>query len=154
MIQNPSMKSNFTAFLLMLLLGSVCIPSCKSRTAQSSVHVASFGAIPDDSICDMEAIHKAIQYAIGNDIQVVQFNAGTYNMKDTVSVEGYGGCYIAIFEASNLSLIGKTDIHGRPATRLERNLILNNETNAANQLRIERSDGMRCASAHAWYLKR
>lgn len=142
MIHKPFMKSMFAAYLLMLLLVSVCIPSCKSRTAQSSLHVAAFGAVPDDGICDMEAIHNAIQYAIGNHIQEVHFDAGTYNMKDTVSVDGYGGCYIAIFEARDLTLTGKTDGQGRPATRLERNLVLNNETNATNQLRIERSDGI------------
>jgi hypothetical protein len=107
------------------------------------LHVSEFGAIPDDGQCDMEAINQAIRTAIRNQVPQLNFDAGTYNMRNTCVVPGRGyENYIVIDKAENLALVGQTDADDRPATRLERNLVLNNDTNPPHQVFISNSKGV------------
>jgi len=108
--------------------------------AAGTVRVADFGAVPDDGKCDMESIHRAIQTAIGENRRTVVFEAGVYQLTETVAIAKKGDHhYIGIFDAENLTLIGQTDRSGRPITRLERTVKLDNETKPHIQINIEHS---------------
>ena len=107
------------------------------------VRVADFGAVPDDGKCDMDAINRAIQTALSSGAREVVFEAGTYNLRSTVTIPGRGhDNYIGLFEVSDLALVGRTDREGRPATRLERNVELNNDTKPNYQLDIADSENI------------
>lgn len=108
--------------------------------AAFALHVADFGAVPDDGKCDMEAINTAIRTAIKAGDPEVVFASGVFNMRTTCAVPGKGyENYITLNEVENLSLVGQTDTSGRPTTRLERNLTLNNDTSAPYQVDISNS---------------
>lgn len=108
-----------------------------------SLHVASFGAVPDDGICDTEAINNAIQTAMQTGIRNVLFDAGMYELVETSSVSNpRNDNYIGIFYANDLALIGAVDNQGIPATRLERKLELNNDTDPFHTFDVWYSNGV------------
>lgn len=92
-------------------------------TADNSVFVRDFGAIPDDDKSDTEQITKAIKYAHANNKKYVVLDDGVYNLRGdegqipTIYIKG----------VNNLILIGQVTSDGQPATTLEVNLSLTNE---------------------------
>lgn len=93
-----------------------------------AVHVADFGAYPDDGKDDAEPIRQAVEKAVKNRDPEVRFSAGTYQLDNPKDFPKEGLCYLGIFNASNLVISGETYQDGRPSTRLERRFKLNNET--------------------------
>jgi hypothetical protein len=123
-------KKTATGFVVLLLSASLCFAS----------HVAEFGAVPDDGLCDMDAINRAVQAAAEKKDPAVYFDAGTYNLRNTCAVPEKGDTnYIVISKAEHLALIGKSGSDGRPVTRLERNLILSNDSMPPLQVNISYS---------------
>lgn len=124
----------FSKLMSVWVCFTVLVPLCQA------LHVAEFGAVPDDGACDMQAISRAIQAAIENKDPQVLFAAGTYNLRNTCTVPGKEqNNYIVIDQAETLALIGTTGPDGHPATRLERNIILDNDSKPPIQVDISRS---------------
>ncbi|GHC03704.1 hypothetical protein GCM10007047_20430 [Cerasicoccus arenae] len=99
--------------------------------------------MPNDSLCDMGAIDAAIHAAIEQGASQLIFDAGVYNLRETVSVPGFGhDNYMVIDGAKALELVGAVDSEGLPATRLERNIMLSNEAKPAIQLRVRNCQGL------------
>jgi hypothetical protein len=133
--------------------------------AGRSLHVSAFGAVPDDGICDMAAIHKAIQAAANQgateerfagkerkgkarssqraanpSTTEVRFAAGVYDLIEPVAIQGKEqNHYINISKAKDLTLTGAVDASGRPTTRLERHVKLNNDSDPYYELSISDS---------------
>lgn len=128
------------------LIAAFSLSACLTSSHAEVLHVRDFGAIPDDEVCDMDAINSAIQAAVQTHASQLVFEAGTYNLRQTIEVEGYGHeNYLVIHEADTLELVGAVDESGRPTTRLERNFELNNDAQPPIQVRLRNSKsiGMR-----------
>ena len=111
-----------------------------ATASASAIDVADFGALPNDGKCDTLAIEAAIQAARRSKQTEIRFAAGTYNLTRTVT----GGLtgkdyYLGVNDAENLAFIGATDEAGRPATRLERTIVLNNDAAPPNQISVQHS---------------
>ncbi len=98
-------------------------------------NVADFGAVPNDGKCDVEAIARAIAAAKRAQGGEIRFAAGTYNLRQPTSRE----YYLGLVESEHVALVGAVDAAGRPATRLERNFKLTNDTSLPPQLMVLRS---------------
>lgn len=125
------MNYNLASIIALLLVFCAAEPV-------SALDVSDFGALPDDGKCDTLAISAAIQAALRSQRTELRFAAGVYNLTRTVS----GGAvakdyYIGVNGAENLAFIGATDPAGRPATRLERNVVLDNDAMPPNQISIQ-----------------
>lgn len=116
---------------LVLLLILAFAGSARART----IHVSEFGATPDDGRCDMKAIAAAIAAATREKGAEVRFAAGTYNLT-TPATPQY---YLGLINTQNITLRGEVDASGRPATRLERNVTLNNDTSVPLQILVQGS---------------
>jgi len=139
-----SLRSAFTAILLAPL---VALTAAETKTpALASVRVldvAEFGAVPNDGKDDTLAIEAAIQAARRSQPTEIHFAAGTYNLIRTVSGKTSGtDYYIGVKDAENLAFVGATNGAGKPATRLERNLVLNNDAMPPNQICIQHSSNI------------
>lgn len=88
-----------------------------------SIHVSSYGAYPGDGVDDSAAIRAAINYAGANDIEVINFDAGIYDLITPV----YNSYHVLLVGCDHLTLHGAVDNEGAPATRLLRHLPLANE---------------------------
>lgn len=121
-------KINLTAFFFFMFM------CCRTE----AVDVADFGALPDDGKCDTAAIRKAIQAAVSQGGAEVHFAAGVYDLIETVPGNGHDN-YIDISDAQNIALVGETDSSGRPATRLERHIKLNNDSSPYYEVSISDS---------------
>jgi len=129
--------------ILSVLFAALAVPLLLNGAAPRVLNVADFGAVPDDGICDMEAIHRALQAAVRSGNTEVHFAAGTYNLASPITISGRTGArYLDLVKAENVALIGAVDAQGRPVTRLQRDLELNNDTNPPSQLIIEESSGV------------
>lgn len=100
---------------LFLLTGS-------SAASSGSIHVSSYGAYPDDGIDDVAAIKSAITYAKANDIAVINFSDGAYDLITPPS-----SYHVLLVNCHDLTLQGAVDAEGDPSTRLLRHLSLANE---------------------------
>lgn len=128
--------NKFKAYLITIL-------NCLMFPFLWSLHVAEFGAFPDDGKCDMNAINAALVAAKKNNKPVIYFDAGTYNLRNTCIVPGKGyENYITLHKFKNFTIEGATDKNGKPATRIERNLKLSNDTEAPHQVDISYSKGI------------
>lgn len=105
----------------------------------SAIHVADFGAQPDDGRCDTESIRRAIEKAIQSGDPEVHFSAGTYQLDRPLDFPKEGSSYVGIFSATNLVISGETLQDGKPSTRLERRFKLNNETQLPLMINISHS---------------
>ena len=87
-----------------------------------SIHVKDFGAIPDNGMCDAEAIRKAIAYAKENNVAEIIFDAGRYDLKIGSDVElDSKRAYVILDQITGgLKLTGQTDEEGNPSTVLVR----------------------------------
>jgi hypothetical protein len=106
--------------------------------AAHAMHVSEFGAKPDDGRCDTEVLNAALVAAKQNGARELNFAAGTYNLTKPIAKDHY----LALVEIKNLALVGAVDARGEPLTRLERNIKLNNDTQAPIQLSVLRSTGI------------
>jgi hypothetical protein len=135
-----------SSFVVWCALGPVPLPAFAAPNTQPTnsvriINVAAFGALPNDGKCDTLAIAAAIKAARdSNQPTEIRFAPGTYNLTRTVS-GGMGAkdCYIGLTDAENLTFAGATDDAGRPATRLERSVDLNNDATPPSQLIIQDS---------------
>lgn len=118
-----------------LLLLGVCLGS-----KAAALSVADFGAIPNDDQCDAAAIRRAIETAAERGDSEVRFEAGTYRLVEAAGVRDRA--YISIVELRNIALVGAVDASGRPTTRLERVLELDNDTDPYHQIYINKSHGI------------
>ena len=80
------------------------------------VHVADFGATPDDGVDDAPMIQEALDYLTASGRTRLEFAAGTY---DLFTVAGGSG-YVALNNLTDCGVVGATDDAGAPATRLVR----------------------------------
>lgn len=87
---------------------------------EKKVDVSSFGAAADDSKDDSNQIQAAIDYAIDNNIPVVQFQAGVYDFSKNPVSDNSIGAYIKIIKANGLTLAGSLNDDGTPATVFRR----------------------------------
>jgi len=116
-------------------------PVLHLAVSASALDVGDFGAVPDDDQCDAAAIRRAIAAAAEQGDPEVRFAAGTYRLTDTEAAGGTSA-YIHIYELRNIALVGATGPDGRPATRLERVLQLDNDTDPHHQISINKSHGI------------
>lgn len=107
-------------------------------TKASALNVRDFGAVPNDEQCDAAAIRGAIAAAAEHGDPEVLFEEGTYRLKDAEKPGG-ARAYINIIERRNIALVGTVGADGRPTTRLERALKLDNDTNPDLQINISKS---------------
>mgnify|MGYP002409911190 FL=1 len=117
-------------------------PATEDRAVGDSrpLDVAEFGAVADDGQCDTLAIEAAIRAALRLKRTEIRFAAGTYNLTRTVSGGMTGkDSYLCLRAAENLTLSGATDEAGRPLTRLERKVVLDNDAMPPNQVSIQQS---------------
>jgi hypothetical protein len=83
-----------------------------NQTQSAIIHVKDFGAIPNDGSDDTVAILKAIDHLKQSGANVLQFDAGRYD----INRNGMN-----ISKISDLTIQGQVDANGKPATRLVRN---------------------------------
>ncbi len=88
-----------------------------ARVPASTLHVADFGAIPDDGLDDTPAIQRAIDAAIAAGATRLEFAAGTY---DLIKPALRGGQLLFVKGSSGLTLAGASGVNGTPATRFVR----------------------------------
>lgn len=125
-----------------MVMTALLIVLCGAEFARA-LNVADFGALPNDGKCDTLAIEAAIQAALRSKQTEIRFAPGVYNLTRTVSGAATArDCYIGVNGAENLAFIGATDVAGRPATRLERNIVLDNDATPPNQISIQHSRGI------------
>ncbi len=105
-----------------------------------ALHVKDFGALPDDSICDIIAIRAAINHAKEINAARLEFDAGVYNLdQDAFHAQGETGDLITIIGVSGLILEGKSGTAGEPLTRFERNIRMRNNPDLGRVLSIRSS---------------
>jgi hypothetical protein len=143
MMLAPSMNTstNFAAGLLasIMIMSTVAAGSAE----RTEVRVADHGARPDDGICDAAAIRSAIAAAEGRPDVVLEFDAGVYNLKeDAIETRNGHRALIFVWGQTNWILRGAVDAAGDPATVLEMNLTLENETRGATHLDIRDNTGI------------
>jgi hypothetical protein len=105
----------------------------------SALHVGDFGAAPNDDQCDTVAINQAIAAAAEQGDPEVRFEPGVYRLVSPDSAEPQDQAYINIVERQNIAMVGAIDAAGRPATRLERVLKLDNDADPVPQINIDKS---------------
>lgn len=111
--------------------------------AATVVRVADYGAMPDDGVCDAAAIRSAIAATEGQPDVVLEFDAGVYNLKEDAIITRSGHrALIFVWGQTNWTLRGAVDATGDPATVLEMNLTLENETTGATHLDIRNNTGI------------
>src|SRR5690606_27442290 len=119
------MKKKFLGMFAVALLATnleVQAGEISGFTAENSVFVKDFGAIPDDGQNDTNPIKKAIQHANADNKPYVVFEKGVYNLQGgewtqpTITIDG----------VKNIKLIGQIARDGQPATILEVNAKLAN----------------------------
>lgn len=127
-------------FLFTVMAAMVFAARLKGATV---VRVADYGALPDDGDCDAAAIRNAIAAAQGQLDVVLEFDAGVYNLKEA-AIETRSGhrALIFVWGQTNWTLRGAVDATGDPATVLEMNLTLENETTGATHLDIRNNTGI------------
>lgn len=96
-------------FVLPLLLSA--------RMPATTLHVADFGAIPDNGLDDTPAIQRAIDAALAQGATRLEFAPGVYDLIDSAL---RGGQHLLVKNASGLTLAGAPGADGLPATRLVR----------------------------------
>ena len=106
-----------------IICGFISPSAAQGANDQKSVAVRDFGAIPGDGACDAAAINAAIRHAQATNAEIVQFEAGTYNLR----YEEGTLPTILLHGATDLTLRGAVDATGEPTTVLELNLPLRNE---------------------------
>ncbi len=118
-----------------------------AKGEEKSVHVADFGAIPDDGICDAAAIQNAFDYAKKHKICKVVFGEGDYFLKErahnqTKFEDSRFLAHILISDFPGLQIIGATGKDGRPLTRLVRHNPCTNQSNLGGHMQIDGCNGL------------
>lgn len=132
----PAARGAFTRRGLALAGLAAALFAAQAAVAALPVfNVADFGAVPNDGKCDVEAITQAIAAAKRAKGGEVRFAAGTYNLRQAATRE----FYLGLVEVEHVALVGAVDATGRPATRLERNFKLTNDTSLPPELMVLRS---------------
>jgi hypothetical protein len=121
------------------IAASLLLAGASAWPGGGAIHVADFGAVPDDGQCDMQAIDTAVRTAIRTGCRRVDFATGTYVMAVPGTPSVRDGGYIVIRSVTNLALVGQTNSAGRPATRIERAIAPGNDVAPPSQIRIDRS---------------
>lgn len=124
------------------LVVSSLLAATAARAGGGAVHVADFGAVPDDGRCDAKAIDAAIHAAAISNRSCVVFAAGTYLLSTPIAPGTREGFHIGILQTTNLALVGQTHAGGRPATRIERAIPPGNDVQVPSQIRIDGSSGI------------
>ena len=117
------------------ILNLFCLSVCLFASA-AELQVRDFGALPDDEQCDAAAINNAIVAAAERGGAEIRFEPGIYRLVTPLSDAKKDQAYINIVERQNIALVGAVNAEGRPATRLERVLKLDNDTDPAPQINI------------------
>lgn len=107
----------FPRLLRSAALLALLAPLLPARMPATTLHVADFGAIPDDGLDDTPALQRAIDAAISTGATRLEFAPGTYEI---VNPALRGGQHLLVKGASGLSLAGAPGPDGLPATRLVR----------------------------------
>ncbi|MBM4156799.1 MAG: hypothetical protein FJ221_17490, partial [Lentisphaerae bacterium] len=81
------MVMNHSVFRLVV---SSLLAATAARAGGGAVHVADFGAVPDDGRCDAKAIDAAIHAAAISNRSCVVFAAGTYLLSTPIAPETRG----------------------------------------------------------------
>jgi len=104
------------------------------------VKVADFGAIPNDSKCDIAAVKRALDYAKTVKAKELVFDAGTYDL-----FVGDAGKNMAIDVQSmdGFTMTGATDAQGQPATTFLRHYEFRNSLSARPILHVDKSANFR-----------
>jgi hypothetical protein len=123
--------------LQLLLVAAIMLTSLSA--CQSSIHVATHGAVPNDGQDDRAAIAAAIQAAVqaqrktGKPV-TVRLASGTYNLTDP---GGPLDAAVHLDKTNHIILEGATHADGSPATCIERNVArLGNRMQMADLVRI------------------
>ncbi|OAM90281.1 hypothetical protein AW736_00915 [Termitidicoccus mucosus] len=110
------------------------IALCASLLAlnASGINVRDFGAVADDSICDLAAIRRAVAFARANNVREINFDPGTYdlevkNPEKEIAIDLNG------FE--DLVFAGAVNADGTPATLLLRKYEFSGNISARQILR-------------------
>ncbi|WP_423129890.1 right-handed parallel beta-helix repeat-containing protein [Gaoshiqia sp. Z1-71] len=78
-------KAGFLLFTILVFLALLL--SCQQEKEMKSVSVADFGAVPNDSRNDAEALQKAIDYCRKHPGTALHFESGIYNFRDEKAVD-------------------------------------------------------------------
>lgn len=118
--------------LALLFLGSI-LPAA----SETLVRVSDFGAVPNDGICDADAIRAAVASVANQSGVRLVFEAGVYNLAEA-SIANRSGrlAMVHFWNLDNWVIEGAVDAAGDPATTLEMNLNLQNEVTGARHLDI------------------
>ncbi len=105
--------------------------------AQTTVHVKDFGAIPGDGLDDAVAIQSTLNYAKTNNIKIVLFDTGRYDLLVKAASSSLNA-HFGLTQYNGLSLIGATWPDGSPATSLVKFNPQENNTNLPGHLRFDK----------------
>ena len=119
--------------LLSLIVAVVCFVAYLPAQ-EVVVHVADFGAKPDDGKDDLKKIRKAIKKAETLKASKLVFEAGVYDLFcGNVEVDNA----LVISHVDGLEMTGAVDAEGNPATTLLRHYEMGNDLKARNLLRVD-----------------
>jgi len=103
------------------------------------INIADFGAVPNDDLCDIQAINDAINAAKNEKSAIITFEAGIYNLK----VASGQDTAINLSNASNITLQGQKSSDRQPATTLLMNLELANDIEGSRHIFIRNCENIK-----------
>jgi hypothetical protein len=104
-----------------------------STTLYAQVRVADFGAVPNDSKNDLEAIRSAIKHLNTSAVKKLIFEAGVYDLDVDDAAKNTA---LSISNINNLTFEGAVKANKEPATTLLRHYKFKNNLSAKNILYI------------------
>jgi len=105
-------------------------------------HVKDFGAIPDDDLCDIQAIVSAVEAAKKEGNAIIVFDEGVYNLKVSDDMPAA----INLANMNNITLAGQKNSEGKPSTTLLMNLKLENDIIGTRHVHVKNSKNIKLES--------
>lgn len=126
----------------------LCIPalilSCSVPTPDNGgtfdgvIRVREYGAVPDDGLCDIDAIAEAVRAAAAKKASVIEFEEGVY---DLFVGDAALRNAVEINNIDNLTLCGAVNRKGEPATVFLRHYDMAKDINGKQILLVKDCDG-------------
>ncbi|AQQ10032.1 Retaining alpha-galactosidase precursor [Sedimentisphaera cyanobacteriorum] len=107
-----------------------------------SISVQQFGAYPDDSQDDAQALRSALSYARENNIRRIVFQPGQYDFRSKESRPGKGHANLFAMDLPGLIFEGAVNPDGSPAAKIVRHYEFSNDWYPTAIIHFEGCDGL------------
>lgn len=129
----------------MLLCMAAPVLSCSVPSPENGgdvfdgvIRVRDYGAVPDDGLCDIDAIAEAVRAAVAKKASVIEFEEGVY---DLFVGDASQRNAIGIRNIDNLTVRGAVNRKGEPATVFLRHYDMAKDINGKQILLVRECDG-------------